>query len=230
MTRRRTTGPGDEPAGGTRPRTDRAGLGPLRGPAFWASAAGAAAILALGCLLYAASEPAATDARSIVGVRVSSPQTPEAGGPDVRDEDRMDEAAYVVEVGAIQAAAVEVLGDSNDKLLRYDTLSAADVAVMRKDLAELGRLERRAEDLVPPGDRAGHHGLFLSAVGIMRSAAATAHGLASDPVEATWPRFREHGMLVEEADALLRRSNEMLNRDHETVEGARRDDQRRDGE
>lgn len=190
---------------------------------MWASvAAGTAAILALGYLLFDVSpNPAATGTQPTGQTRSSPASMPEETEAAV---DRMDETEYVVEVGVIQAAAVEALDNSNEKLRRYDSLTAVDVGVMRENLAELGRLERRAENLDPPDSRADHHGLFLSAVGVMRSAAETAHGLASDPLAATWPRFREHEMLVEEADDLLVRSNEMLNRDYETP----REDQRKD--
>ena len=198
--------------------------------------AGLLVIVAESYLLYSVySEPATMPPPSPPGrpsERVEGMGTEERGGNAVeRAEDRAGdragngttEAGYLAEVGAIQSGAVEALDDSDDKLLRYDALSAADVEEMGENLASVERLRGRAQDLDPPEGFAEHHELFVSAVGTVHEAAEISYGLASEPVDATWARFEEYHRRVDEADALLRRSNEMLDRDYETIGGARRD-------
>src|SRR5215207_7889658 len=77
---------------------------------------------------------------------------PEQGGrpEDVAEKAASDgpgEAAYVDEVADIQNGSVEASLRSNNKLLRYDGLSAEDIEELKADYVALQNYARRARDL-----------------------------------------------------------------------------------
>ncbi len=131
------------------------------------------------------------------------------------------EAEYVGAVEDIQARAVETFLNSHDKLLRYDALSAADVEEMKANETALQSMADRAADLAPPEKYEEQHGVFGAAIDELREAARLAHAMAADPVAVTETVFDEYDGRVGEASALLRRSNDLLGEDHETIEGVR---------
>jgi hypothetical protein len=63
--------------------------------------------------------------------------------------------------------------------------------------------------------------VFNAAIDELREAARLAHGMAADPVAAAELGFDEYDGHVDEASALLRRSNKLLGKDYEAIEGVR---------
>lgn len=133
----------------------------------------------------------------------------------------LGESEYASMVGGIQDKAVEAFFDSHGKLRRYDALTATDVEEMQANEAALEQIAHQAGGLAPPPKYEGQHKVFSSAVGELHEAARMAHELAADPISAAEIGFDEYDSRVQEATALLQRSNEMLGRDYKTTEGAR---------
>ena len=139
-----------------------------------------------------------------------------------RDAAQRAEAEYVGAVEDVQTNAVETFRNSHEKLLRYDSLSAADVEEMKTNEASLRGMAERAADLDPPQKYEEQHDVFASAIDELREASRLAHVMAADPVEAAeLGGFDEYDGRVDEASALLRRSNELLGEDYEAIGGVR---------
>ena len=138
-----------------------------------------------------------------------------------RAEAQRAEAEYVAEVEEIQAGAVETLLDSHKKLLAYDTLAADDVEEMQANEAALRGMADRAADLDPPPKYEEQHDVFNAAIGELREAARLAHGMGADPVSAAELGFDEYDGRVDEASALLQRSNDLLGKDYAAIEDVR---------
>jgi hypothetical protein len=134
---------------------------------------------------------------------------------------KQSEANYTSEISKIQSSSVETFLDSHDKLLRYDALTANDVAEMQANEAALEETTGEISELVPPRKYEGQHQVFRSAVDELHEAVRLAYSLAADPVAATESGFDEYDSRVNDAAALLKRSNEMLGRDFETIEDVR---------
>jgi len=130
---------------------------------------------------------------------------------------RDEEARYAEAVGEIQEEAVGVFRSSHERLLRYDSLTAGDVEAMRNNQASLEELTVRTAALDPPGEYDEQYEVFVSAIGELHETARLAYDLAAEPTAAVPGAFAEYDSLVNEAAAGLRRSNELLGRDHETV-------------
>jgi hypothetical protein len=137
-----------------------------------------------------------------------------------KDSDGSSEAAYLDEVADIQKGSVEASLRSNDKLLRYDRLTANDVQVMKDNSATLKSYGRRAKDLDPPTKYEDQHEVFVLAINELRDANELAYRLAADPQSATQADFEAYDRYVARATAYLRRSNEMLGKDYKTTGGA----------
>ncbi|CAA9439521.1 MAG: hypothetical protein AVDCRST_MAG01-01-3512 [uncultured Rubrobacteraceae bacterium] len=133
----------------------------------------------------------------------------------------LGEAEYVDAVEDIQTDAAETFRDSHERLLRYDSLSAADVEGMKANEATLQGVAVRAADLDPPQRYEEQHRVFGAAIEQLHEAARMAHAMAVDPVAATETSFDEYDGRAGEASALLRRSNQLLGEDHETIEDVR---------
>ena len=131
------------------------------------------------------------------------------------------EAEYVDAVEDIQTNAVGTFRNSHEKLLRYDSLSAADVEEMKANESSLRGMAERAADLDPPQRYEEQHDVFASAIDELREASRLAHVMAADPVAAAELGFDEYDGRVDEASALLRRSNELLGEDYEAIGGVR---------
>jgi hypothetical protein len=131
------------------------------------------------------------------------------------------EAEYADAVGDIQTGAVETFLNSHEKLLRYDALAAADVEEMEANETALKDMADRAANLDSPRKYGEQHEVFVSAIEELREAAGLAHGMAADPVAVTETAFDEYDGRVDEAVALLRRSNDLLGEDYEVPEGVR---------
>jgi hypothetical protein len=131
------------------------------------------------------------------------------------------EAEYVARVGEIQRRSVETFLDSQDKLMRYDAISADDVEQMQANQAALKELADQVEGLDPPQKYREQYEVFHSAINELYEASKLAYALAADPTAATKAKFDEHDRHVDQAAARLQQSNEILGRDYRTIEGAR---------
>ena len=129
-------------------------------------------------------------------------------------------AAYLEEVASIQNGSVETSLRSNDKLLRYDRLTADDIEEMKANSAVLESYVRRAKDLDPPTEYEDQHDVFVLAIGELRDANELAYRLAADPSSATQTDFEAYDHYVDRATAYLRRSNDMLGKDYKTTGAA----------
>jgi hypothetical protein len=130
------------------------------------------------------------------------------------------EAAYLNEIASIQNGSVEASLRSNDKLLRYDGLTAEDVEEMKADYFALEGYARRARDLAPSAEYEDHYKVFVLAINELRDANELAYRVAADPSSATQTDFEAYDRHVDRATAYLRRSNEMLGEDYKTTGAA----------
>jgi hypothetical protein len=133
---------------------------------------------------------------------------------------RPNEAAYLDEVADIQNGSVEASLRSNNKLLRYDALTAKDVEELKVDYVALENYARRARDLAPSAEHEDQYKVFVLAIGELRDANELAYRLAADPSSATQTDFAAYDRHVDRATAYLRRSNEMLGKDYKTFGAA----------
>ncbi len=131
------------------------------------------------------------------------------------------EAEYVDAVGDIQTKAVDTLLDSHNELLAYDTLTADDVEKMQANEAALEELADRANELIPPRQYEAQHEVFASALDELHEAARMAYSMGADPVAAAELGFDEYDGHVNEASALLQRSNDLLGKDYAAIEDIR---------
>ena len=136
--------------------------------------------------------------------------------------DRPSEAAYLDEVASIQNGSVDTSLRSNDKLLRYDGLTAEDVEELKDDYAALENYARRARDLAPSAEHEDQYKEFVLAISELRDANELAYRLAADPSSATQADFESYDHHVDRATAHLRRSNEMLGKDYKTTAAAQK--------
>jgi hypothetical protein len=151
---------------------------------------------------------------------------PEQGGRPVDGTEKAasngpSEAAYLDEVADIQNGSVEASLRSNNKLLRYDGLTAEDVEELKADYVALEDYARRARDLAPSAVHENQYKVFVLAINELRDANELAYRLAADPSSATQTDFEAYDRHVNRATEYLRRSNEMLGEDYKTTEAAR---------
>jgi hypothetical protein len=143
----------------------------------------------------------------------------DAEGEQTATQDKLTQ--YVGGVGEIQANSVEAFLDSHEKLLRYDTLTSSDIEEMQANQAALQGFVDQASDLRAPKQYRNQKDAFVSAIDELHQAAQLAYALAADPVSATQADFDDYDRLVDEATAGLRRSNQILGKDFEGIEGVR---------
>jgi hypothetical protein len=134
--------------------------------------------------------------------------------------DGSSEAAYLGEVADIQNGSVEASLRSNNKLLRYDGITAEDIEELKADYVALENYARRARDLAPSAEHEDQYKVFVLAIGELRNANELAYRLAADPSSATQTDFEAYDRHVDRATDYLRRSNEMLGTDYKTTEAA----------
>jgi hypothetical protein len=151
----------------------------------------------------------------------AAPQQDQDAADRGADADQRAEAEYVDAVEDIQTNAVETFRNSHEKLLRYDALAAADVQKMKANESALQGMAERAADLAPPQKYEEQHDVFGAAIDELREAARLAHVMAADPVAAAELGFDGYDGHVDEASALLRRSNDLLGEEYEAIEGVR---------
>src|ERR671915_2408958 len=146
---------------------------------------------------------------------------PEQGGrpEDVAEKAASDgpsEAAYLDKVADIQNGSVEASLRSNNKLLRYDGLTADDVEELKADYVALENYAGRARDLAPSAEHEDQYKVFVLAINELRDANGLAYRLAADPSSATQTDFEAYDRHVNRATAYLRQSNEMLGKEYQT--------------
>src|SRR5215212_3562017 len=151
---------------------------------------------------------------------------PEQGGrpehvAEKAPSDGSSEAAYLDEVADIQNGSVETSLRSNNKLLRYDGLTAEDIQVMKANSVAIKSYGRRVKDLVPPAKYEDQYKVFVLAINELRDANELAYRLAANPQSATQTDFEAYDRHMDRATAYLRRSNEMLGKDYKTTGAAR---------
>jgi hypothetical protein len=134
--------------------------------------------------------------------------------------DGLSEPAYLDEVADIQNGSVETVLRSNNKLLRYDGLTAEDVEELKADYVALENYARRTRDLTPSAEHEDQYRVFVLAINELRDANELAYRLAADPSSATQTDFEAYDRHVNRATAYLRRSNEMLGKDYKAAEAA----------
>src|SRR5215212_1582593 len=149
-------------------------------------------VIANGFLYYRqqAKAPGSDDTSS------SDKETPSAAGSAT---DEVDAARYIENVGDMQNAAVQTSTRINDRLRRYDTISAADIETIEADYLALASYSAQAEDLY--------------------AAAEIARRVTSAPISATASDFEEYDERVANATSGLEQSNEILAQDYSTTEG-----------
>jgi hypothetical protein len=148
-------------------------------------------------------------------------QQKEADAEQKEAASQQEEAEYVSRVGDLQATSTQTFFDSHNRLLRYDALTAADVEEMQANQSALQEITEQVENLHPPQEHGEQYKVFRSAINELHQATQLAYNLAADPVSASQSEFDEYDRHVNEAAAGLQRSNEMLGRDYQTLEGAR---------
>jgi hypothetical protein len=136
--------------------------------------------------------------------------------------DGSSEAAYLDEVADIQNGSVQTSLRSNNKLLRYDGLTAEDVEELKADYIALENYARRARDLAPSAEHEDQYKVFVLAINELRDANELAYRLVADPSSATQTDFEAYDRHVNRATAYLRRSNEMLGKDYKTTGAAQK--------
>jgi hypothetical protein len=198
---------------------------PLRVLAYVAAAAAVLAVAAgvgvVAALTLGANEGPPEGAKP----ELTGQYNPEQGGKpenvaEKAPSDGSSEAAYLEEVADIQNGSVEASLRSNNKLLRYDALTAEDVKELKADYVALENYARRARDLGPSAEHEDQHKVFVLAIGELRDANELAYRLAANPSFATQTDFEAYDRHVDRATAYLRRSNEMLGKDYKTFGAA----------
>src|SRR5215218_793392 len=200
---------------------------PLR---ILAYAAAAAAVLALAAGVgVMAALTLGSDGGSPQGAkpeRGGGANPGQGGGSEKHAEEKVpdasSDAAYLNSLASIQNGSVEASLRSNEKLLRYDGLTADDVQEMKADYVALKSYDRRAEDLAPSAEYEDQYKVFVLAISELRDADELAYRLAADPSSATQTNFEAYDRHVDRATAYLRRSNEMLGEDYKVAGAARR--------
>jgi hypothetical protein len=200
---------------------------PLRVLAYVAAAAAMLAVAAgvgvVAALMLGANEGPPEGAKP----ELTGQYNPEQGGKaesvaEKAPSDGSSEAAYLEEVADIQNGSVEASLRSNNKLLRYDALTAKDVEELKVDYVALENYARRARDLAPSAEHEDQYKVFVLAIGELRDANELAYRLAADPSSATQADFEAYDRHMDRATAYLRRSNEMLGEDYKGAGAARR--------
>jgi hypothetical protein len=200
---------------------------PLRVLAYVAAAAAVLAVAAgvgvVAALTLGANEGPPEGAKP----ELTGQYNPEQGGKpenvaEKAASDGSSEAAYLEEVADIQNGSVEASLRSNNKLLRYDALTAKDVKELKANYVALENYARRVRDLAPSAEHEDQYKVFVLAIGELRDANELAYRLAADPFSVTQADFEAYDRHMDRATAYLRRSNEMLGEDYKTTGAARR--------
>jgi hypothetical protein len=206
---------------------------PLKIAVFAAAAAALLAVAAgVGAMAALTLGPDGDSSQGAKPERVGGANPEQGGGgaekgvsdaQDTKDEgsDASSRAAYLNKVASIQNGSVEASLRSNNKLLRYDELTADDIEEMKADYVALKNYVRRARDLAPSAENEDQYKVFVLAINELRNANELAYRLAADLFSATQADFEAYDRSVHRATAYLRRSNEMLGVDYKAAGAAR---------
>jgi len=135
--------------------------------------------------------------------------------------DAQSDDAYLNSLARIQKDSVEASLETNDKLLRYDGLTADDVEEVKANYVALESYARRAKDLAPSAEYENQYKVFVHAIRELREADELAYLLAVNPSSATQAGFEAYDRHVDRATAYLSKSNEMLGENYKTTKAAR---------
>jgi hypothetical protein len=129
---------------------------------------------------------------------------------------------YLSEVADIQNSSVEAAIKSNEKLVRYDSLTADDIGDLEANYTALKKSSARVEELNPPEEYEDQYKVFVLAIDSLRNANELAYRLAADPASATQADFEAYDRQIDRATSDLQRSNEMLDRNYKTTNAAQK--------
>ena len=129
---------------------------------------------------------------------------------------------YISEVGEIQNRSVDAFTQSNERLLRYDSLTADDVKNISDNYGALSDLGERVKNLNPPDEYESQYGLLSSAVSELYQATGIAYRVTNDPVSTTVEDFEAYNEHIDSATTSLQQSNAILGQNFSTTEGAPR--------
>jgi hypothetical protein len=138
------------------------------------------------------------------------------------DSDQPSKTAYTSKVADIQNGSVEASLEINGKLLRYDALTADDIAQMKGNYAALADYASQAKGLDPPDEYGRQHEVFVLAIDELRDANELAYRLAAEPASATHADFEAYDGHLSRATAYLKRSNDLLGRNYKTTAAAQK--------
>jgi hypothetical protein len=169
----------------------------------------------------ARQEDGAAEQEEAAAEREEAAEQDQAAASRSADAAQRAEGEYVDAVEDIQTDAVVAFRNSHEKLLRYDSLSADDVEVMQANETVLEEMNDQTGDLAPPRKYEEQYGVFSAAIDELHGATRLAYGMAADPVAAAEQGFDEYDGRVNEASDFLLSSNDLLNKEYETIEGVR---------
>jgi hypothetical protein len=198
--------------------------------------------LLMRILVYTASAAAVLALAAAVGALAALTLNPDEGSPkgakpervgevnpgqrsgqedaEERASDGSGKAAYLSKVADIQNSSVEAAIKSNEKLVRYDSLTADDIGDLEANYAALKKSSARVEELNPPEEYEDQYKVFVLAIDSLRNANELAYRLGADPASATQSDFEAYDRQIDRATSDLQRSNEMLERNYKTTNAA----------
>lgn len=180
----------------------------------------AAGVGAMAALMLGPDEASLEGAKSERAGEARPGQASKENAAEENGSEGSGKTEYLREVADIQNGSVEASLESNEKLRRYDTLTADDVEEMEANYDTLGDYNDRVEDLDPPEEYEDQYKLFVLAIDELYAANELAYRLAADPTSATQAGFEAYDQHVDRATAHLQRSNEILGRDYKTTDTA----------
>jgi hypothetical protein len=195
---------------------------------YVAAAASVLAVVAVGVGVMAAlvigpnegSSSQQADPRQVVGE--AQPERASKQGNAAKEDvsDGLSNREYLSEIADIQNRSVEAALESNEKLVRYDSLTADDIGDLEANYTALKKSSAQVEELNPPEEYEDQYKVFVLAIDSLRNANELAYHLAADPASATQADFEAYDRHIDRATSDLQRSNEMLDRNYKTTNAA----------
>jgi hypothetical protein len=207
-------------------RTGRIGMG-------IALILGIATLVVEGYLLYqlytapalasAAPHNGSASSAATPAKRSATDRPPQEDSASTKDEQI---EKYVSMVGDVQSRCVGAFRGAHEMLLRYETLSGEDVKEMEAVHKTLKECVEGVQELDAPeveGEKLeDQRELFAFAINELYGATEIASRMAKDPACATQAEIDAYDRHADNAATALQRSNEILGRDHQTIEDAQR--------
>ena len=140
-----------------------------------------------------------------------------AGSQQEESSSQPSAAEYISEVGDLQNKSVEAFTQSNERLLRYDTLTADDIKNISDDYSALSDYNDQVKKLNPPDEYKSQYALFSSAISELYQAAGIAYQVTSKPTSATLDDFKAYNGHLDSATTSLQQSNSILGQNYRTT-------------